>query len=535
MQKKILFAKEAREKLKKGVNVIADAVSVTLGASGKNVLIGNSYTQDYNVFHLKTRVTKDGVTVAREVNLIDPAEHRGVMMLREASEKTMSHAGDGTTSTIVLARAIVNEGLALIERGANSMELKRGIDAATEDVVEQLKAMATPIGNDIEKIRQIATIAANNDTNIGNLIAEAYAKIGSDGVINIEESLSEVTEIKVTEGVKIDSGWIVPHFNTNNPRQECELNDPIILLYEKSISKIAQLKRVVEHAASTRRPLFICCNDMDGEALAFLIVNTKPMNGKLPALNGACVIKNPSFGAGRIDEMEDLAVSVGATFVSDLKGIAIEKMSLQNLGAAKKIIISKDQTIVIEGEKDGDVYDDHINNLKMNHAQSEGDDKDKLEKRIAKLTGGIAVISVGGVTEVEMKERKDRVDDSIRATKSAIAEGYLPGAGTSLIRVHERPYFQDSDFDKGRMALFCSLKSPLIQICENGGADAGDVFSKVVNAEGSVGYNAVTGKVEDLVTSGVIDPLKVVRNALINAASVAGMIITSECLIVDDY
>jgi len=524
MQKKILFGKEAREKIKKGVNVMADAVSVTLGASGKNVLIGGSFVQDYNTYHMNTRVTKDGVSVAKEIYLDDPVENRGALLLREASEKTMLQCGDGTTTTVVLARAIVNEGLELIEKGANSVELKRGIDAAVEIVLEKLKKMATPIGGNIQKIKQIATIAANNDSSIGDLIAEAFEKIGSDGVINIEESLNDKTEIKVTEGVKIDNGWLIPNFNTNKSKNICELQDPIILLYEKSISKISQIKRVVEHSASTRRPLFICCNDMDGEALAFLVVNTQSLNGKLPAIQ-ACVIKSPSFGQNRIDEMEDLAVFVGGTFVSELKGITLEKMSMSNLGGAKKIVISKDQTIIVEGNKDEKEFEDYINNLKMNHAQAEGEEKEKIEKRIARLTGGIAVISVGGATEVEMKERRDRVDDSIRATKSALSEGYIAGGGTSFIRIG----------DTGNDIINKALIAPLRQICENGGQDSNMIIHQVQNAKENFGYNVKSDCIENLVFNGIIDPVKVLRSCITNAASVATMILTSECVIVDIY
>lgn len=526
MQKRIVFGNEAREKLKKGVNTIADAVSVTLGYSGKNVLIGGSYVQDYNTYHLKTRVTKDGVSVAKEIYLDDPVENRGALLLREASEKTMLACGDGTTTTVVIARAIVNEGLKMIEHGANSVELKRGIDAAVEIVLNRLKDLANPISDDIEKIRHIATIAANNDSSIGDLIAEAFAKIGNDGVINIQESMSDKTEIKITEGVKVDNGWLVPHFNTNKSKNECELIDPIIILYERSISKISQIKKIVEYANQVRRPIFFCCNDMDGEALSFLVINTQSLNGKLPALQGACVIKCPSFGTSRTEEMEDLAVSVGGTFISELKGLSLEKMSMSMAGRAEKIIITKDQTIIVEGGKNKEEFEDYMNNLQMNKVEAEGEEKEKIEKRIARLTGGIAVISVGGATEVEMKERKDRVDDSIRATKSAIAEGYVPGGGTSFAKIG----------NVGNDIVNAALLAPLRQICENAGQDASVIINEVQgHPDKNMGYNVKSDCIENLVVHGVIDPIKVLRNCIINAASVATMILTSECVIVDQY
>lgn len=526
MQKRILFGKEAREKLLKGVNTLADAVSVTLGYSGKNVLIGGSFVENYNTYHLPTRVTKDGISVAREIYLDDPIENRGALLLREASQKTMTECGDGTTTSVVMARAIVVEGMKLIEQGANSVELKRNIDAAVEIVLNRLKELATPVSDDIEKIRHIATIAANNDSSIGDLIAEAFSKIGNDGVINIQESLSDKTEIKITEGVKVDNGWLVPNFNTNKPKNECELNDPIIVLYEKTISKISQIKKIVEYANQQRRPIFFCCNDMDGEALAFLIVNTQSINGKMPALPGACVIKNPSFGSNRIDEMEDLAISVGGTFISELKGLSLEKMSMSMAGSAEKVIISKDQTIIVGGGKSKDEFDEYLANLQMNRVGLEGDEKEKIEKRIARLTGGIAVISVGGATEVEMKERRDRVDDSIRATKSAIAEGYVPGAGTSFVKIGS----------VGNDIVNVALLAPLRQICENAGQDAAMIVNEVQgHPNKNMGYNVKSGCIEDLVIHGVIDPIKVLRNCIINAASVATMILTSEAVIVDVY
>jgi len=513
MQRTILFGKAARDKLLKGVNTIADAVSVTLGSSGKNVLIGGSYTQDFNIYHLPTKVTKDGVSVAREVMLDDQTEHRGVLLIREASEKTMTMAGDGTTTTCVLARAIVNEGMKAVEKGAKAMELKKEIDAAVDDVVKQLKEIAIPIGTDIEKIKQVATIAANNDTEIGDLVAKAFEKIGNDGVIDIEESLSDKTEVKLTDGVKIDRGWLIPNFNTNKSKNECELIDPLILLTDKTISKITQIQKVVEHCNKNNRPLFICCNDMDGEALAFLVINAAKQAIK------TCVVKTPGFGVTKIDDMEDLAISTGASLVSDIKGTSLERATMTVLGSAKKVVVSKEQTVIVEGGKKEAEFDDYIANLKMNHVQAEGDEKEKLEKRIARLTGGIAVISVGGQTEVEMKEKKDRVDDSIRATKSAIAEGFVAGGGTVFSKIK-----CDSE------VLSAALKMPLKQICLNAGVDEVPDISGGYN----IGYNARDNKVEDLIEAGIIDPVKVLRCSLQNAASVATIILTVETTIVNN-
>lgn len=528
MQKRILFSSEAREKLKKGVNVIADAVSVTLGPSGKNVLIGGSHTENFNTYHLPTRVTKDGVSVAREVSLDDPAENRGVMLIREASQKTMSECGDGTTTTVVLARALVNDGLEMIEGGANPVELKRGIDAAVDYVVAELKKVATPVKGDIERIRQVATIAANNDKSIGDLVAEAFGKIGEDGVIDIDESQKPDTTVKTTDGVKIDSGWLIPNFNTNLSKQECELNEPLILLYDKTISKISQIQKIVEFANKQNKALFICCADMEGEALAFLVINHQKQAIK------ACVVKCPGFGLSRTEAMEDLAIATGATYISDLKGMDIQKISMSSLGNAKKIVVSKEQTIIVEGNKDSYKFEDYTNNLRMNLVQAIGEEKEKIEKRVAKLLGGIAVISVGGATEVEMKERKDRVDDSIRATKSAIAEGFVAGGGTLFAKMQ----YDSSvvgDNGAGFTIVFNALKSPLYQICKNSGVDPSDILEAVVANDVNWGYNAKVGSMQNLVESGVIDPIKVLRYSLINAASVAGMILTSDCLIVDIY
>jgi chaperonin GroEL len=561
MKKNILFGKEARDKVKKGVNIIADAVAVTLGSNGRNVIISNSQVIDYGLYNFPVLVTKDGVTVARHIQLEDTTEDVGARMMKQASEKTMQQAGDGTTTTIVLARAIVNEGFALIEQGSNPMELKKGIDKAVEYVVEELKKQAIPIGDDFEKIKHIATVSANNDSSIGDLIAGAFEKIGKSGIIDIEESKSTLTEIKISDGFKFDKGWLIPSFITNPAKNECELIEPYILLYDKNISLIKNIAPILEKVVKERKPILIICDDMDGEALAYIAVNVAKKN------ISACVVKSPFFGNAKRELMEDLAAVTGATFISDIKGVGIENASLNHLGFAKKIVVSKDETIIINGDKNEHEFEELHNNLQMNLTQAKGDEeKEKIETRIARLTGSVAVISVGAPTETEMRERKDRVDDAIRAVKSAISEGFIIGGGAAFLRIKpkikavainidELPndisgedaikiynqtgfLFKDSHeierkVTEGEMVIFSILKSPLSQICKNAGVDESEIISKVSNENGNMGYNAKTDKIENLIDAGIIDPVKVLRCCLQNAASVATMILTAECMVVD--
>jgi chaperonin GroEL len=521
MIKVILNGKEARDKIASGINKVCDTVKVTLGAMGKNVLIKHSYisTQGHGVQHFPTQCTKDGVKVIRSLTLSDSVENVGADLVKEASEKTMSMAGDGTTTTAVLLQAIVNKGLELIDAGVNGQELKKGIDKGVEYVVDELKKMAVPIDNDNEKIKHIATVSANNDEAIGQLIADAFAKIGKDGNIDIEEAKDSTTEIKITDGFKFNKGWVSPYFINKPSKQECELINPYILLYDKKISNFAQIEKVINLTASQNKPLFIICDDIDGEALAFLSANTAA--GKIKV----CAVKSPEFGEMKRESMEDIAVVTGGTYISDEKGAGLKDIQLTTLGKAKKVIISKEETIIIEGGKNKKIFTDLLNDLKMNLTQAKGGEKEKIERRISKLTGSIAVLYVGAATEVEMREKIDRCDDAVRATKSAIAEGYVAGGGTAFLRIE---YKAES---KGEDLLMGILLEPLNQICINAG-----VPSKVVDVlqeTGNIGYNAKTDKIEDLVAAGIIDPVKVLRTSLQNAASAAGAILTSEALIVD--
>lgn len=529
MNKNVLFGKEARDKVLSGVNKISAAIKVTLGPMGKCVLISRAEMIDYGVYNLPIHVSKDGYTVSRSFKLTDPMENVGVMLIQEAAKKTVDMAGDGTTCTSILAEALIQGGMKLIDEGANSQELKKGIDVAVDYVVKELKKIAIPVGTDLEKIRHVASIAANNDSSIGDLIAEAFKKIGNEGVIDIEEAKSVNTEIKVTDGFKFDKGWLRPMFVTNQGKNTCELNDPYILLYDKNITTMKQIVPILNQVASESKPIVFICDDIDGEALAFLVVNNAQR--KL----STCIISSPFLGDKKRELMEDLAVVTGATFISDLKGIGIESVKLEHLGKAKKIIISKDDTVIISGEKNKHEFDDLYNNLKMNSVQAESDqEKEMIENRIARLTGSIAIISVGAPTEIEMKEKKDRVDDSIRATKSAIAEGIVAGGGISFLQAIKT--VSSGEYNKNKLGFDLVLKAlevPLRQICINAGADETEILKQVADLGDDIGYNAKTGAIENLIESGVIDPVKVLRCSLQNASSVAGMILTTECLIVD--
>jgi chaperonin GroEL len=528
MRKKILFGAEARKSILVGVNAIADAVSVTLGANGRCVLIGESFVQDYNVYDLPTRVTKDGISVARQVKLDDPIENRGVLLMREASQKTMEQAGDGTTTSIVLARSFVVEGMKLLDEGVNPMEIKKGIDEGVEQIVEYLKKTAIPVGDNIEKIRQIATVSSNNDIEIGNLIAEAFEKIGKDGAIECDEATGAKTTVKVSDGFKIDRGFVIPVFINNKTRNKCELVEPYILLYDKNISTMKQLQKIVEQVAAEGKPLLVICEDMDTQALSFLAVNAQ--QGKF----SSCVVKSPYFGDLKRQTMEDIATVTGATIVSDLKGVDIERAKISHLGKASKVVVTKDETVIIGGNKNAEEFEGLINELKMDIVD-ENDEalKEAIEKRIARLTGGVAVISVGGVTEIEMKERKDRIDDAIKATKAAVSEGIIVGGGTAFLK-SGLVIKQESNLRIVSALLDTVKESPLKQLCYNSGVEFEPIRKKILeNDEINVGYNAKTLKVEDLMIAGIIDPVKVLRNAILNAASVATSLLTTECIIVD--
>jgi len=523
MNKKVLYGKEARAAVLAGVNKIADAVVQTLGPSGRNVLISESVVVDYSTRNLPINVTKDGYRTTQAFQLQDPFQSVGSTMVKEAAQKTVNQAGDGTSTTVFLLRAIVSKGIELIDEGANPMELKRGIDKAVEYVVGELKKMAVPIKGNIDRIRQIATVSANNDPEIGDWIAKAFEKIGDDGIVDLEASTGVSTEIKISDGYKWNNGWISPYFINKPEKQICEFDDPLILLYEKAVTHHSQIESALIAAGRQNRPLLIICEDARDEGLAFLAMNT--VQNKIRC----CVVKSPAFGNDRRVEMEDIAILTGATYISDTKGVDIKKADNPQFGQAKKVIVTKDETVIIGGVSGEGEVADLLNELRMNLAQAKNEDeRAPIEKRIAKITGGVAVIQVGAATETEMKEKLDRFDDSVRAVKAAISEGFVAGAGTAFLRITA-----PDSATKNELVLFDAIHSPLLQICQNAGVDPLGTVSRVFSASGNIGYNAKTDKIEDLVESGIIDPVKVLRCALQNAASSAGMILTSEVLIVD--
>lgn len=528
MFKQVLYREEAREKTKSGINKIVDAIAVTLGPLGRNVIIARADVIDYGVRSYPLHITKDGVTVARSFELEDTFEKVGVVAVKEATSKTVYECGDGTTTTAVLLRAIYNEGLKQIESGANPMELKIGIEKAVEYVVEQLKSMSTPIKGNIERIKQIATISANNDSSIGNLIAEAFEKIGDEGVIDLEASGGNKTEIKVADGYKFEKSWVHPYFITNKEKQTVELIDPLILLYENKITHHTQVIRAVEICMQQGKPLLIVCEDADEEGLAFLLMNNAQKRISV------CVVKSP-FGSAKMDGMEDLATVTGATYMMNSKGTNVKEIELAHFGTAKKVLVTKDETVIIGGGSNKKHFETVINELRMNLAQAKTEDeKEPIEKRIAQLKGGVAVIRVGGTTDTEMKEKLDRFDDAVRATKSAIAEGFVVGSGTIFHKIKFEGFEKESiDVQKGIDIISIALSAPLSQIVSNTGKPLGSILPIVQESKDNCGYNAKTDKIENLLESGVIDPTKVLRCSLQNAASAASMLLTSECIIAD--
>lgn len=523
MRKKTLYGKEARQKMLDGVVSIANAVKVTLGPMGRNVLISQSAVIDYGVHSLPLHATKDGYTTAKSFDLEDPFEKAGVLLVKEAAQKTVDQAGDGTTTTVVLLEAIASHGIKLIEDGANPMELKKSIDGCVERAINYLKEMATPIKGDVEKIRQIATVSANNDKSIGDLIAAAFEKIGEDGIIDIQSGRSTNTEIKLSDGYKWENGWISPFFVNNGEKQSCEFINPYILMYEKRITHHSQVEKALGMIIKEGKPILIVCEDVADEGLAFLITNV------LQKRIQCCVVKSPSFGDKRREEMEDIALLTGGVYMSDSKGTDIKEVKISDLGKAKKIIVTKEETVIIGGEQDKEAVEELINELRMNLTQAKNEDeKYPIEKRIAKIKGGVAVIEVGAATETEMKEKLDRFDDAVRATKSAISEGFVPGGGTAFLRCLSPTVFGQKSFDN---TFNLVLREPLEQICKNAGVPS--VSDKLISSKGNIGYNAKTGQIEDLVEAGIIDPVKVLRCALQNAASSAGTLLTTECLIAD--
>lgn len=523
MIKKTLYSNDGRMAMFSGVKKIVGAIRVTLGPLGRNVVIAPSVVADYDVHSMPIHITKDGHTVARSFNCEDYFERVGVMLVKECTFKTVLQAGDGTSTSAILVHAILEKGIELINAGANPMELKREIDTAVEYIVAQLKEAAIPIKGNVERIREIATVSANNDKSIGDMIADAFAKIGDEGVIDIEANPGVKTEIKIAEGYKFNKGWgeISDRFVTNRSKMLGEFANPLILLYDKRINHHTQIERGLTLAIEARRPLFIICEDSDGEGLATLALN----NGRSIQV---CVVKSPGYGESRREEMEDIATITGGTYLSDIKGVGIKEIEMENFGQAEKIVATKDETIIIGGRSDNGAVENLVNELRMNLTQAKNEDERyPIEKRIARLTSGIAVIQVGANTETEMKEKMDRFDDAIRATKSAIEEGYLPGGGSFFAKV------TIGSNTKGEQVLLAALQEPLKQICANAGIDSIPILEKVIEAESNIGYNAKTNKIEDLIKSGIIDPAKVLRCALQNAASSATMILTSEAMVVD--
>lgn len=523
MSKKITFDVDARDKLKKGVDALADAVKVTLGPKGRNVIIDKKFGAPM--------ITKDGVSVAKEIELKDPIENMGAQMVKEVASKTADMAGDGTTTATVLAQAMVTTGLKNVAAGANPMDLKRGIDKAVAAVVENLGKISSEVGEDNSKIEQVATISANGDNTIGKLIAEAMAKVKKEGVITVEEAKGTETYVDIVEGMQFDRGYLSPYFVTNSEKMVAELDSPYILIYDKKISTMKDLLPVLEKAAQTGRPLLIISEDVEGEALATLVVNKIRGSLKIAA------VKAPGFGDRRKAMLEDLAVLTGANVISEEQGRKLEDATLEDLGTCEKISIDKDNTTIVNGAGEKSAIEGRVNQIKAQIETTTSDyDKEKLQERLAKLAGGVAVLYVGAATEVEMKEKKDRVDDALHATRAAVEEGIIPGGGVAYIRTLAsiaKLEGVNADENTGIQIVRRALEEPLRQIVANAGGEGSVVVQKVRDGKDDFGYNARTEVYENLMAAGVIDPTKVSRVALENAGSIAGMLLTTECVISD--
>ena len=521
MAKEVIYNIDARNKIKTGVDALANAVKVTLGPKGRNVIIEKSYGAP--------QVTKDGVTVAKEIELEDKFENMGAQLVKEVASKTNDSAGDGTTTATILAQAIVTEGLKNVTAGANPMDLKRGIDKAVKAVVNDLKKQKHEVGNDNEKIKQVATISANNDPEIGDQIATAMGKVKKDGVITIEEAKSIETTVDIVEGMQFDRGYISSYFVTNTEKMEAVLENPYILIYDKKISSMKDLLPILEKEVKTGRPLLLICEDIEGEALATLVVN------KIRGALNVAAVKAPGFGDRRKEMLEDIAILTGGLVISEEKGYKLEDADLSYLGQAEKITITKDNTTVVSGKGDKSNIKARIAQIKAQIETTTSDyDKEKLQERLAKLAGGVAVIHVGAASEVEMKEKKDRFEDALNATRAATEEGIIPGGGVGYIRAIDslkNLKFENNDEKVGIAIIRRALEEPLRQIVENAGLEGSVVVQKVKEGHKDFGYNARTEVYENLFESGVVDPLKVSRVALENAASIAGMILTTECAI----
>jgi len=523
MAKEIKFNLEARNLMKEGVDALANAVKVTLGPKGRNVVIDKKYGAP--------QITKDGVTVAKEIELEDRFANMGAQMVKEVASKTSDQAGDGTTTATVLAQSIITVGLKNVTAGANPMDLKRGIDKAVEVVVASLKKQSQSIGDDITKIEQVAAISANNDFSIGKLIAEAMSKVKKEGVITVEEAKGTETEVKVVEGMQFDRGYISPYFMTNPEKMEAVLESPLILLTDKKISSMKDLMPILEPVAQGGRSLLIIAEDVDGEALATLVVNRLRGTLKIAA------VKAPGFGDRRKEMLEDIAILTGGTVISEEKGLRLDAVTLEMLGKAEKVTIDKENTTVVNGGGEKDAIAKRVSQIRKQMETTTSDyDREKLQERLAKLAGGVAVLYIGAASEMEMKEKKDRVDDALSATRAAVEEGIVPGGGVAYIRAIEdlkNLKGANEDENTGIAIIARAIEEPLRMIVENAGVEGSIVVQRVKEGKGDFGYNARTDKYENLHKSGVIDPTKVSRVALENAASVAGMFLTTECVIVD--
>ncbi len=524
MAKDIYFDVDARDRLKKGVDALANAVKVTLGPKGRNVVIGKKFGAPH--------VTKDGVSVAKEIELKDPIEDMGAQMVKEVASKTADIAGDGTTTATVLAQAIINAGMKNVAAGANPMDLKRGIDKAVTAIVEHLRKISKEVGSDNDKIKQIATISANNDDMIGSLIAEAMKVVGNDGVITVEEAKGTETEVRTVEGMQFDRGYLSPYFVTNAEKMLTEMDNPMILIYDKKISNMKELLPILEPIAQGGKSLLIIAEDIDGEALATLVVNR--IRGQLKV----AAVKAPGFGDRRKAMLEDIAILTGGQVISEERGLTLENASLEMLGTAEKVEIDKDNTTIVNGAGRKDDIQARIGQIKAQIETTTSDyDKEKLQERLAKLSGGVAVLYVGAPTEVEMKEKKDRVDDALAATRAAVQEGIIPGGGVGLIRSLEaiEELTGDNDDESTGIAIVRrAVEEPLRQIIANAGDEGAVIVQKVKEGKDDFGYNARTEQFDNLYEAGVIDPTKVTRIAIENAASIASMLLTTECVIVDE-
>lgn len=520
--KDVRFGDDVRQKMVKGVNTLANAVKVTLGPKGRNVVLERSFGAP--------TITKDGVSVAKEIELKDKFENMGAQMLKEVASKTSDNAGDGTTTATVLAQAIVREGMKAVAAGMNPMDLKRGIDKAVETGVAELKKLSKPC-NTSKEIAQVGSISANSDESVGQIIADAMDKVGKEGVITVEDGSGLINELDVVEGMQFDRGYLSPYFINNNERQIALLDDPYVLLHDKKIASIKDLLPVLEQVAKTSKPLLIIAEEIEGESLATLVINN--IRGTIKTV----AVKAPGFGDRRKAMLEDIAILTGGTVISEEVGLTLEKIKLEDLGQAKRIEVGKENTIIIDGSGKADSIKSRIETIKTQIAESTSDyDKEKLQERVAKLAGGVAVIKVGATTEIEMKEKKARVEDALNATRAAVEEGIVPGGGVAFIRVQDaiaKTKGLNAEQDAGIQIVLRAIEEPLRQIVTNAGEEASVIINKVKAEKGNNGYNAATDTYGDMVSMGVLDPTKVTRSALQNAASVAGLMLTTECMIAE--